>query len=455
MKIQEILIVKNSQEQYGISTEDINQISRVPKLMSLPLKPVGMRGLCSMGGNVVCVLDINLLLGMSSINYDDPKTKLLSLNDEHSSNALLVSEIYNTVEIDEDKIEYIETKNDPVIAIYKHDNSLIQVLSLDVLIAQINRVVIAPKEVKNGKIKLEKTTEEDARRFLIFYMQSEKFALDIDYLQEIVLADRDFTDIVGSSDEVLGLIRLRDELLLVIDLREYYGFEAKSSDKNRILVVLYKGKRIGLLIDSVIDIKNILIKNIEYMSNDSTEVRISGVIHNNNSLISFFDHEILEKILDENEAYIESTSEHEILEANLAETLEVIVFKLSSKEYAFKVDNVSEIIDIVKSTEIAYSEDFIDGIINLRGEIVTIVSLYKKLNIPTLINEDSKIIVCNIDDNRIGFIVDEVSDILNVHEKDIYETDEETLFNRILHLDDGKRLVLSIDLDKILSKKEL
>ncbi len=452
MQITEILIIKNGQENYGISTDVINQISRVPLLMPLPLKPAGVRGLSSVGGGIVSVIDMNLLLDMPSVDYDDYKTRLLSLNDEHSSNALLVSEVYNTVEIQEDKIEYIDIEDDPVIAIYKHEEILIQVLSLDILISKINRVSIEAKEVKNGKVKVELQKEEDSSRFLIFNMQNEKFALNIEYLQEIILADIKFTDIAGSSDEVLGLITLRDELLLVVDLRACYGFETTRDDKNRIFIAFYNGQRIGLLIDSIIDIRNFADKNVEYMDNDSSDVKISGVIHNEDSLISFFDHEVLAKIFSDNESFLDSKEKESIVEVSSDEDeMEVIVFKLSGKEYAFEVDHVDEIIDIVDSTQVAYSDTSVDGIINIRGQIVTIISLFKKLNIPTQINQDSKIIVCNVDGNRIGFVVDSVSDILNIDEKEIRDEGDE-LFTNILHLDEGKRLVLSMDINKILSK---
>ena len=85
--------------------------------------------------------------------------------------------------------------------------------------------------------------EEDSSRFLIFSMSEEKYALEIDYLQEIILAEGPFTEIAGSDETVLGLITLRDELLMVIDLRIYYGFKPKSSEANRILIVSYEGKK--------------------------------------------------------------------------------------------------------------------------------------------------------------------------------------------------------------------
>ncbi len=451
MQVQEILIIKNGKENYGISTEYINQISRVPVLMPLPLRPFGVRGLCSVGGNIVSMIDINILLDMPSVDYDASKTRLISLTEEYLSNALLVSEVYNTVEIDASKIDYIDKKDDPIIAIYKYNDSLIQIISLDILISKINKVSIESKEVKSGKIKQELSKEEDSKRFLIFHMQKEKFALEIDYLQEIILADIEVTDIAGSSTDVLGLVTLRDELLLVVDLRSCYGFDTSKNDKNRILIASYDGKRIGLLIDSIIDIKNFYNKDIEYMNDNSSKIKISGVIHDDKSLISFFDHEVLETIIKSNESFIDSNGITKIEESKES-AMEVIVFKLSGKEYAFEVDSVAEIIDIVKSTDVAYTAEYIDGIINIRGQIVTIVSLFKKLNITTTINEDSKIIICNIDDMRIGFIVDNVSDILNITENEIKDADDE-FFTNILYLDNGKRLVLSMDINKIVSTK--
>jgi len=80
------------------------------------------------------------------------------------------------------------------------------------------------------------------------------------------------------------------------------------------------------------------------------------------------------------------------------------------------------------------------------------VSLFKKLNLETVVNEDSKIIVCNINNNRIGFVVDSVSDILTIQPRDIRE-DADAFFDKVLHLDNGSRLVLSMDINKIVASR--
>ena len=289
-------------------------------------------------------------------------------------------------------------------------------------------------------------------------MANEKFALNIDFLREIILSDVNYTDIIGSPDELLGLITLREELVAVLDLRSYYGFDNKMDDKNRILIASYNGETIGLLVDEIIDIKNVLIKDIDYMNDDFDQNKISGVIHDEGSLVSFFDKDVVETIFSENKAYIDSrnkdTAEAEEESEEEENSAEVIVFKLASKEYSFDVDFVAEIIDIVPATNVAYTDDSIDGVINIRGQIVPIVSLFNKLSIDEFVDENSKIIICNINNYKVGFVVDSISDIITVKSDELKEQND-GLFTHVLHLDDGKRLVLYMDIQNIISNKDI
>ena len=453
MQIEEILIIKNGSESYGISTYDINQISRVPTLMPFPLRPYGVRGLCAVSGDIVNMIDINLLLDSSEVDYENEKSRLLTLNGAYSSNAVLVSEVHNTLEIEQTNIEFIEKENDPVVAIYKHGGRLIQIISLDILISKISKLSIASKEVKSVDSKIESIQEEDENRFLIFSLGDERFALNIEYLLEIVLADINITEIAGSAEEVLGLMSLREELLLVIDLRSFYGFKKRDSNKNRILITSYEGKKTALLIDEIIDIKSYPSKQLEYMNESSQDTKISGVIHEDGYLISFFDKSVLEEIFIKNSAFIDDKSSDIDTFANEEYVMEVIIFKLSGKEYAFEVESVSEIIDIVDFTKVVYSDESVDGIINIRGEIITIVSLHKQLNIEVN-NEATKIIICTINNIKIGFLVESVSDIINIKIDEAIEHDDK-LFTHMLYLNDGERLVLSMDIDEVIKAKDI
>ena len=452
MKIEEILIIKNGSESFGISTQEIDQIFRVPDIMPLPLRPEEVRGLSVLGGNISTVMDVNKLLGIGEVIAQDNNSRLLSLTNENSVNSLLVSEVYNTVMIDEEKIEYVDRAEDAVVAIYKHNDMIVQVLSLEILFAKIKKVSIESKEINEGKIKNKSTVEEESKRFLIFKMHKERFAIHIDFLQEIILADATFTEITGSRKEIKGLITLRDDLITVIDLRTYYDFDKFNDDKNRILITTVNSKTVGLLVDEIVDIKNFLDKNIEYMGDDFDKSKISGVLHDNNSLISFLDDSVISDLIELNEAYID-TKEEIIEKSKEEDLLEVIVFKLDSREYAFEVDKVAEIIDAVKTTDVAMTESKIDGVINIRGQIVPIVSLFKILGIKEKYNEDSKIVVTDINDSKVGFVVESVSDILKVNMDDIKPQDDEILTD-VLHLENGNKLVMMMNIEKMIQKNE-
>ncbi len=452
MQIDEILVIKNGTESFGISTEDISQILRVPNIMPLPIKPNEVRGLSAVGGNIANVLDLNMLLQMPQVDVNNDKSRLLTLANNKSTNALLVSEVYNTVEIDKKKIEYINRDDDSVVAIYKHEKFIIQILSLNSLFNKVKRVDIKSKVVNDGKVKVDEVIKEDSKRFLIFKMENEKFALELDYLREIILADVCFTEISGSSEEIVGLITLRDDLITVVDLRLYYKFYPKVSDKNRILISIIDNQTIGLLIDEILDIRDFVCADIDYMKDELEKNKIAGVLHDNNSLISFLDDKVLKIILNENESYVDLKdliTENQVDDENFSE---FILFELKGKEYSFEVDIVAEIIDFEKSTGLVYTNDYIDGVINIRGQIVPIVSLGNILNIDFDFKEDSKIIVCNIDDTKVGFVVDNVSDILSVSKEEIISQDD-TYLTDVLHLDDGKRLVLKMDIQKIIKEK--
>ncbi len=454
MQIDEILIIKNGTESFGISTEDISQIFRVPSIMQLPIKPYEVRGLSTVGGNIANVLDLNMLLQMPQVDITSDKSRLLTLTNDKSTNALLVSEVYNTVEINKSKIEYINRVDDSVAAIYKHENFIIQILSLDSLFDKVKRVDIESKIVNNGKVKSDIVIQENSKRFLIFKMENEKFALELDYLREIILADINFTEISASADEIVGLIALRDDLITVIDLRLYYKFNQKVSDKNRILIAMIDNKTIGLLVDEILDIRDFINDDIDYMKDELEKNKIAGVLHDDNSLISFLDDKVLKIILDENEAYVDSNDAATNAQTNDENFCEFILFKLQGKEYSFEVDIVAEIIDFEKSTDVAYANDCVSGIINIRGQIVPIVSIENILNINIDFNDDSKIIVCNIDNTKVGFVVDNVSDILSISNEKIISQDDNYLTD-VLHLDNGKRLVLKMDIQKIIKEKSI
>lgn len=136
-----------------------------------------------------------------------------------------------------------------------------------------------------------------------------------------------------------------------------------------------------------------------------------------------------------------------------------VVFKLENESYAVDIKNVSEITELKESTKVPNAPNFVDGIINLRGNVIPIINLKKRFNIEDgKLSKETRIIVVNINDKKTGFVVDAASEVLTINEKDIDPpsniiTGEDRQF--IIGIGKVKeRILIILDLEKILSEEQ-
>jgi len=441
MFFEEVLIFRHGEIAFGVPTSFIGQILRVPDITPLALSSGEVRGLCALGGNIATAIDINLLLGFPSCPGNEPKNRVITLNAPWNALCLLVDEVSVSVTVDPKKIEYLETNKEIIAAILHHENELIQVVDLDYAIKRVQKVSVNPRNVSDKTIVLKHTMlSNEHERYLVFKMGGAQYALLIDNLREILNADVPITTIAGANPEIKGMMSLREELIVVADLRLYYHYQPILGDKNRIMIVQHQGRTLGLVIDEIVDIHEFSQSDIDSSGDNSNQ--IAGVIQFEDHLISLIDEELIESIMSRNEEIIVN-SEVIVTDTTQEASIEVVIFQLGSEEYAFEIEEVAEIIDRTPVTPVADSHEMIDGIINIRGQIVTIGSLHKRLGIEPSHREDQKIIICHAQGSRIGFFVNYVSDVMAIsHEHMRKDEGEEGIFSHVLHLNDGKRLVM-------------
>ena len=105
------------------------------------------------------------------------------------------------------------------------------------------------------------------------------------------------------------------------------------------------------------------------------------------------------------------------------EEYQVVAFNLGKEEYAVDVLNVQEIERLLNITRVPRTQDYIEGVINLRGNIVPVVNLHKKFSLESIgVEDDKRIIVFQFEELQVGIIVDEVSEVLRLNVNDIEET---------------------------------
>lgn len=136
-----------------------------------------------------------------------------------------------------------------------------------------------------------------------------------------------------------------------------------------------------------------------------------------------------------------------------------VVFNLGKEEYGIDIMNVREIVQYQESVKIPNSPNFIEGIINFRGKVIPIVCLKKRFGIEDKAKDaNTRIIVINLNDKQIGFLVDEASQTVRLDDSNIDSTpDIITGIERKYITGVGKldnRLIILIDLEKVLTEDE-
>lgn len=107
-------------------------------------------------------------------------------------------------------------------------------------------------------------------------------------------------------------------------------------------------------------------------------------------------------------------------EASFRDEIQLVVFKLATEEYAIDISHVSEIRKMTHITRVPRTADYYLGVMNLRGSVLPVINLKKRLNLPdTKQTEDNRIIILRIDDISFGITVDAVSEVTIIDKSNI------------------------------------
>ncbi len=103
----------------------------------------------------------------------------------------------------------------------------------------------------------------------------------------------------------------------------------------------------------------------------------------------------------------------------VGQSFKALLFALGNIDFAIQLSKVTEIIRMTEIRKVPRVPIFVEGVIHLRGRIIIIVNLRKLFMIKGKPSKNSKIIIFSIDEKQIGFIVDDVSKIVQKNSKDI------------------------------------
>jgi len=140
-------------------------------------------------------------------------------------------------------------------------------------------------------------------------------------------------------------------------------------------------------------------------------------------------------------------------------SIQLVSFGLSDEEYGIEITKIREIILITEITQVPQTPHYVKGLINLRSTVIPVIDLRARFDLPEAeATDESRIMVLNVGTKTIGIVVDAVSEVLRVSNKDIAPPPPTVAglgreyLTGLVKLDD--RLLIMLDIDKILGDDE-
>ncbi len=142
------------------------------------------------------------------------------------------------------------------------------------------------------------------------------------------------------------------------------------------------------------------------------------------------------------------------------ELLQLVTFSIDEEEFGVDILKVQEIIRTMEITKVPRAQDFVEGVINLRGKVIPIIDLRRRFGLSSKEHDKhTRIIVIEINNMIVGFVVDSVSEVLRIPAGTVEPPPpvvagmESEYISGVGKLQD--RLLILLDLDKLLSGEDM
>jgi len=133
-----------------------------------------------------------------------------------------------------------------------------------------------------------------------------------------------------------------------------------------------------------------------------------------------------------------------------------VTFKLEKEKYGINVMQVQEVLRVTEIAPVPGAPNYVLGIINLRGNVVTVIDTRSRFGLPTKEMDDStRIVIIEAEEQVVGILVDSVAEVVDLRLNELDSapnvgTDESAKFIQGVASLDGELLII-VDLNKLLN----
>jgi purine-binding chemotaxis protein CheW len=315
----------------------------------------------------------------------------------------------------------------------------------------------------------------DSHQFVMFHVQDEQFAVPLAEVQEIIRMP-DLVRVPLSPPALEGLANLRGAVLPVISLRDVFRFPTALHDDATRVVVLDRGRPVGLVVDRMANVASIDPERIESSAGIGGTVAtdlLAGMIRGEDgrSMVMILDtgqvvHREFDGIASRAPAALGPVSavHGRGADATAADEDHLVSFEVAGQEYAFPIERVQEIVQLPGHvTHVPKAAGHVIGVISLRDHLLPLVGLREMFNLPPAeLTEANKVVVVSLGGLSVGVVMDSVKEVLRV-DRSLVEPVPALLardcgledVKAICRLQDGRRLVSVLSAERMFNVDEI
>lgn len=450
---QELVTCVLDQVEFGLDIHAVQEIVRLPRITPVPKAPPYVEGVANLRGNILPIINSRNRFGMKpSPNAENHRVVVVELGGQPT--GLIVDAVREVMHVQardmEPAPEVVQSVEGRFLkGIVKLDGGrrLVLVLDHNALLehsaAGLDSARAAGAEAAAEVRSQSRQEDEDHEQLVTFRLADEEYAVSIMEVQEIIRVPA-ISVVPDAPPGVVGVASLRNRILPVMDLRSKFGLPPRSQEGDarhedeRCLVVRIGGTSVALRVDAVHQVLQAPRSAIEPTprivggsASGSEQIRGIVKLDSGRRLIMLLD---VEKLVDQAcrkdlQAMTEGQVEQEAAGSQAAEQDErqLVSFKVAGEEFAVDIMQVQEIVRLAKVTKVPHAPAFVEGVVNLRGNVLPVIDLRKRVHLPEKdYNDSTRVVVVDQEGRKTGIIVDSVSEVLAVKKEAIEPAPEIT-----------------------------
>lgn len=425
--------------EFALHADMIKEVVREPAAISaVPLSPAFMLGLFNLRGRIIPIVDLRLLLELP----DNPVTdrRVAIIEDGELCVGLMVDrtgEVLNACGVARVDFgpKHGQPKDVAVEGLLKFEDGKRIVQILDTYeILNLKRVPRAENTAGAGA-QAAATSRGPRLNCLSFQFGHTTCAIDLRRVVEVMDAP-EIMDSVLVHDCFIGITNVRGKVIPVADFRNFMGDTARLKDsastsgKRKILIIETEGGQVGLLvysIDSIVSCFNDEILQFTKLALPRDDIVRGCLVGKDDTIVMLLDHDVMKRdplLVDTARRCNEVHPPEQLAETRpdtrrASARLTFIVFSID-KPFALDTAQVSEVIDYPKSLlQPPYAIDCVDGIVDLRGELISLIDTRKLYHLAKTERTGKRVLIFKQGGSKYGLVVDSVDEIVNAKEDQV------------------------------------